>query len=87
MTIEQIINTYPKTDDCELQTLKEVRAWQLSELKKREQKFAKLIISVLDKKCNKGCKVKGWAGFQNGAGEECGKDIENIIKQAKQILK
>ena len=40
MTIEQIINTYPKTDDCELQTLKEVREWQLSEIKPLIFEFA-----------------------------------------------
>jgi hypothetical protein len=34
MTLQKIIKTYPKTDNCELQTLAEVRDWQLSELEK-----------------------------------------------------
>ena len=86
MTIEQIINTYPKTDDCELQTLKEVREWQISELKKREVSFAKEIVRVLDKKANKGCKYKSWIGFVNGDNEEFGTEVEKIIKKAKKII-
>lgn len=34
MTIENIIRQYPKTDDCELQTLGELREWQIKELNK-----------------------------------------------------
>lgn len=34
MTLEEIIKKYPKTDDCELQTLGELYEWQLFELKK-----------------------------------------------------
>lgn len=33
-TIENIIRQYPKTDDCELQTLGELRDWQIKELHK-----------------------------------------------------
>lgn len=33
-TIENIIRQYPKTNDCELQTLGELRDWQIKELKK-----------------------------------------------------
>lgn len=84
MTIEQTINQYPKTD--ELQTLSELREWQISELKKREIKFAKEIIRVLDKKANKGCKYKSWVGFQNGDGEEFGTEVEKIIAKAKKII-
>lgn len=32
--IESIIRKYPKTDDCELQTLGELHEWQITELKK-----------------------------------------------------
>ena len=34
MTIENIVCQYPKTDNCELQTLGELRAWQIEEFKK-----------------------------------------------------
>lgn len=33
-TIENIINQWPKTDNCEFQTLGELREWQIKELKK-----------------------------------------------------
>ena len=33
-TIENIIRQYPKTNDCEFQTLGELRNWQITELKK-----------------------------------------------------
>ena len=33
-TIEDIIKKYPKTDDCELQTLGELWNWQIAELEK-----------------------------------------------------
>ncbi len=34
MTLEEIIKKYPKTDDCELQTLGELHKWQIEEIKK-----------------------------------------------------
>lgn len=40
MTIEQIINQYPKTDDCEFQTLGELRDWQINEIYKLVYEFA-----------------------------------------------
>ncbi len=33
LTIENIIRQYPKTDSCELQTLAELREWQIEKLK------------------------------------------------------
>lgn len=33
-SIESIIKQWPKTDDCEFQTLGELREWQIKELKK-----------------------------------------------------
>lgn len=41
MTIAAIIRQYPKTDSCEIQTLGELRDWQIAELKKL---FLKLLI-------------------------------------------
>lgn len=49
LTIEQIINQYPKTDDCEFQTLGELREWQITELKKREQVFIDEIEKITKK--------------------------------------
>lgn len=33
-TLENIIRQYPKTNDCEIQTLGELRHWQITELNK-----------------------------------------------------
>jgi hypothetical protein len=52
-----------------------------------EKELAKLIINVLEVKALKGCKIKSWIGFENGDGESVGKDIEDLIKKAKEILK
>ncbi len=48
--------------------------------------LAKKIIETLDKKCKNGCLKSSWHGFQNGQGEECGSDIEDLINQAKKCL-
>jgi len=49
-------------------------------------KLAKLVIEVLDKKAHKGCKNKFWSDFQNGLGEDIGVEIENLISEAKKII-
>ena len=43
--IEKIISQYPKTDDCELQTLGELREWQIEQINK-------LVCSFADWYCN-----------------------------------
>jgi PIN domain nuclease of toxin-antitoxin system len=48
--------------------------------------LAELVIKILDEKAHKGCDEKVWFGFQNGNGEEVGKDIERIIIKAKKFL-
>ena len=50
-------------------------------------KFVESVLKTLDVKARKGCDEKSWVGFQNGDGEEVGKDIERIISQAKKLLK
>ena len=40
-TLENIIRQYPKTDSCELQTLGELRDWQIAELRKLITKLLK----------------------------------------------
>ena len=51
-------------------------------------KFCNRVIEVLDKKARNGCYGDpSWIGFQNGNGTEVGKDIEALIKRAKQIVK
>lgn len=47
--------------------------------------LAEKVIEILDKKCRKGCTNPTWVGFENGEGSECGIDIENLIKKAKQF--
>ena len=48
--------------------------------------LAELVVKILDEKAHKGCNDKVWFGFQNGNGEEVGKDIERIIIKAKKFL-
>ena len=48
--------------------------------------LAELVVKILDEKAHKGCEEKVWFGFQNGNGEEVGKDIEQIIIKAKKFL-
>lgn len=48
--------------------------------------LAKLVVEILDNKARAGCKDKSWDDFQNGLGENVGKDIEQIISEAKQII-
>lgn len=48
--------------------------------------LAELVVKILDEKAHKGCDEKVWFGFQNGNGEEVGKDIEKIIIKAKKFL-
>ena len=48
--------------------------------------LAELVVKILDEKAHKGCDNKVWFGFQNGNGEEVGKDIERIIVKAKKFL-
>jgi RNase P/RNase MRP subunit POP5 len=86
LSLEQIIKQYPKTDDCELQTLGQLHEWQLEQLRARDNYFAKEIIRILDKKANKGVKNKIWEGFTNGLGEEVGKDIDSLIIKAKKQI-
>ena len=49
-------------------------------------KLAKLVIEVLDKKAHKGCINKSWSDFQNGLGEDVGLEIEKLISEAKKII-
>ena len=48
--------------------------------------LANLVVKILDKKAHRGCDNKVWFGFQNGNGEEVGKDIERIVIMAKKFL-
>jgi hypothetical protein len=48
--------------------------------------LAELVVKILDEKSHRGCDNKVWFGFQNGNGEEVGKDIERIIIKAKKFL-
>lgn len=38
--------------------------------------LAELVVKILDEKAHRGCENKVWFGFQNGNGEEVGKDID-----------
>ena len=51
--------------------------------RKELEKLAKMVVSILDLKAHNGCDCKNWDGFQNGNGEEVGKDINKLIKFAK----
>ena len=48
--------------------------------------LAELVVKILDEKAHRGCENKVWFGFQNGNGEEVGKDIERIVVKAKKFL-
>ena len=48
--------------------------------------LAEFVIKILDEKAHRGCYNKVWFGFQNGNGEEVGKDIEQIIIKAKKFI-
>ena len=48
--------------------------------------LVELVVKILDKKANRGSDYKKWFGFQNGNGEEVGKDIDRIIVKAKKVL-
>lgn len=50
--------------------------------------LAKLVIEVLDVKCRKGERVRkhSWLNFQNANGDDCGADVENLIRYAKTNL-
>lgn len=48
--------------------------------------LAKFVVEILDNKAHAGCKDKSWDDFQNGFGEYLGKDIEQIISEAKKII-
>lgn len=52
-----------------------------------ELTLAKRIIRILDVKCRKGLKNPSWYGFENGAGDECGIDIEELIRHSRKIIK
>ena len=51
-------------------------------------KIIKSIIKILDVKARQGCNQKdgAWFGFQNGNGEEVGKDIEKLIIKSKKYI-
>ena len=51
--------------------------------RKELEKLAKMVVSILDLKAHNGCDCENWDGFQNGNGEEVGKDINKLIKFAK----
>jgi hypothetical protein len=47
----------------------------------------KKIVIILNDKCTEGCVEKTWEDFQNGNGEDVGLDIDEFIKEAKQLIK
>ena len=49
-------------------------------------RIIKSIIKILDEKAHKGSDNKVWFGFQNGNGEEVGKDIERLIIKSKKYI-
>ena len=48
--------------------------------------FAGMVISTLEVKALDGCKNMAWSGFENGNGEEVGKEIDELIKTAKMVI-
>jgi hypothetical protein len=53
----------------------------------KHKEIIKQLVFVLDEKCKRGDLFPSWEGFENGNGEECGKDIEELIEKAKEYLK
>lgn len=51
------------------------------------EQLAKEIIRVLDVKARQGVRKpeETWTGFENGNGEEIGRDIEQLIAKAKKV--
>jgi hypothetical protein len=55
-------------------------------MKTTETQLAKDIIRILKVKANRGCNHQSWEGFQNGNGEDVGKDIDRLIRKAEKVL-
>lgn len=48
--------------------------------------LAELSIKILDEKAHRGCDNKVWFGFQNGNGEEVGKDLNELSLKRRNLF-